>query len=435
MLQLIPIIFAYPAFVLFRKTLRRFSLISMILLVACALAMVGASIFKNTKTIETTTSTSAPAEPKINKIADETILVKQNDTFISILNKQNLSDEQKNTLVSLAKKEKIAEKLKVGQEIKFDYSAKIIDENATHAFNLNKISIKLDKINSLEFINDGNGQFITKNHTIPLKKITKTYKATVQGSIIGALTNAGLTNNGAMNVIKTFSHIIDFQREIKQGDKVKVLAENYYSPENELIKNGRVLYASIKTGGKEKNIYLYSPTGKKEDEQYFSETGGSIKSSLLRTPVNAARISSKFGYRKHPVLGYNKMHKGVDFAARIGTPIHAAGSGIVQFVGWKSGYGRFVLIKHNGTMSTAYAHSSKFAKGLKKGSRVKQGQVIAYVGRSGRVTGPHLHFEVRINGKQVNPSKFKSTPKIKLSGNKLAKFKKFKNSIEKQINL
>ena len=159
---------------------------------------------------------------------------------------------------------------------------------------------------------------------------------------------------------------------------------------------------------------------------------------MLKTPIDVVRISGHFGYRKkHPIHGYGAMHKGLDFAASTGTPIYAAGDGEVQFAGWKSGYGRFVLVKHKNGLSTAYAHASKFAKNLKVGSKVKQGDIIAYVGRTGHATGPHLHYEVRVNGKQVNPIEFKSTPSIKLSGSNLSKFNEFKkqvHNLNKKLN-
>ena len=168
--------------------------------------------------------------------------------------------------------------------------------------------------------------------------------------------------------------------------------------------------------------------------QYFSEDGKSVKRNLLRTPIGVARISSHFGNRKHPILGYTKMHKGVDFFAPKGTPIYAAGNGVITDLGWRSGFGNYVQIRHSSTLATAYGHANAFAKGLTRGSTVKQGQIIAYVGQTGRATGPHLHYEVKINGKQVNPLSIKTSPGIELSGKKLQDFSTFKKKIGKLHN-
>jgi murein DD-endopeptidase MepM/ murein hydrolase activator NlpD len=248
---------------------------------------------------------------------------------------------------------------------------------------------------------------------------------------MSSLQKAGMSTTNIVKLINAYSHQIDFQRQIKSGDKITVIAEKFITDANEFSHHGEVLYASLKTQKNEYNIYNYSTNNKPKDAVFFTDKGNSIKSTLLRTPVNVVRISSHFGYRKkHPVLGYGAMHKGVDFAAAVGTPIYAAGDGDVEFVGWKSGYGRFILIKHNRTLSTAYAHASKFSKNLKRGDKIKQGDIIAYVGKSGRVTGPHLHYEVRVNGKQVDPMKFKSTPGVHLAGNKLIDFQKHQEKIK-----
>ena len=160
-----------------------------------------------------------------------------------------------------------------------------------------------------------------------------------------------------------------------------------------------------------------------------------MRRSLLKTPVPVANISSKFGMRKHPILGYSKMHKGIDFAAPVGTPIYAAGNGVVEEIGIKGAYGKYVRIRHSGELSTAYAHARSFVSGIKKGSTIKQGQVIAYVGTTGRSTGPHLHYEVLVKGKNINPLSIKSVPVKKLSGAELANFKKHKSSVDKMAVL
>jgi murein DD-endopeptidase MepM/ murein hydrolase activator NlpD len=181
-----------------------------------------------------------------------------------------------------------------------------------------------------------------------------------------------------------------------------------------------MVYAMLNTGGVAHPIYWFERDG---DGEFFTPNGEAVRKSLLATPIDGARITSGFGARKHPILGFTKVHKGIDFGAPTGTPIYAAGNGTVVEIGSKGAYGKYIRLKHNGTFQTAYAHTSKFAKGLKKGDKVKQGQVIAYVGTTGRSTGPHLHFEVLENGAQVNPKKIKSTGGDKLAGKDLKAFK------------
>ncbi|GAB4166481.1 MAG: peptidoglycan DD-metalloendopeptidase family protein [Rickettsiaceae bacterium] len=362
------------------------------------------------------------------------IVIKKGDTLSAILKEQNLPTSDIATLIRLATTEKVTSRLNVGQVLKFNYGVELIEQDESDLVEeklvLNRMSLKIDNLKSIEFIRQGE-DFIVNNITTPLKKVLSRYDATVTTSVIASLQKAGMTTSSIIKLMNAYSHQVDMQRQIRAGDKITVIAEKFVTPENQFSHHGKVLYASLTSMGTDYNIYLYSPSGSEKDLGFFSDNGQSIKSTLLKTPLDVVRISSHFGYRKkHPVLGFGRMHKGVDFAASTGTPIYAAGDGVIQFMGWKSGYGRFVLIKHGNGLDTAYAHASKFAKNLKSGSKVKQGQVIAYVGSTGHATGPHLHYEVRVNGAQVNPVKFKSTPGIKLTGSKLAKFNLFKKRLQ-----
>lgn len=378
-----------------------------------------------------TPQTIESLDEDISKQSVKTIEVKKGDTFIGILNKQKISRADIQKILAAAKKTKIGTKLKIGEKITFYYNIELLEQSESELveekFVLERISIQKDKINSTELLKQENS-FVTKFITKPIKKVLSQYEATIETNIISSLQKAGLNNNSAIQLINAYSYQIDLQRQIRKGDTIKVIVEKFLTEEGDLSHHGRVLYASLTSKGKKYNIYSYAIDNK--NHRFFDEKGKSIKGTLLRTPLDVVRISSHFGYRKkHPVHGYGRMHKGVDFAASTGTPIYSAGDGIVEFIGWKNGYGRFLLIKHNSTLSTAYAHASKFAKNIKKGSKVKQGQVIAYVGSTGHATGPHLHYEVRINGKQVNPMKFKSTPGIKLANKNLDKFLKLKLNI------
>ncbi|NDB85367.1 MAG: M23 family metallopeptidase [Alphaproteobacteria bacterium] len=263
------------------------------------------------------------------------------------------------------------------------------------------------------------------------KLVTKYASKTIHmdTTFASSMLNNGVSAKNAQEIINAYSHKVDFQRQIKNGDSIKILTEKIYSEDGKFITNGKVLYASLTLSGKKHDIYFF-----KNDQNtlgdYYGDTGHSVKRSLLRTPINSSRISSKFGKRQHPVYGFTQMHKGVDFSAPSGTPILAAGDGVVKEIGYRGAYGNIIKIKHNAAITTAYAHASKFASNLKIGSKVKQGQVIAYVGRTGRATGPHCHFEVIVNGKHVNPMSIHTTPGVGLKNKNLDLFNKNKSKIQ-----
>lgn len=234
--------------------------------------------------------------------------------------------------------------------------------------------------------------------------------------------------NAVMNMIALYGYSVDFQRDIQKGDKFEILVERFYTKNGARVRDGEILYSNLELRGRKLEMYAFEK--KKGQISYYDENGANIKRSLLRTPVNGARISSGFGYRKHPVLGYSKLHKGVDFAAPRGTPVYAAGDGVIEYRARYGSYGNFVRIRHDSRYKTAYAHLKGFNRRFAKGSRVKQGDVIAYVGTTGRSTGPHLHFEVLLNGKAINPSKVKATSTEKLKGSDLKKFKQDKIKID-----
>ena len=434
MAQIFRILIAYPVFFLLQKIIKRFSLFVGLIVFICVIIFAGEYI-NNFFPNDLFNNIDFTEEDAINEAKIQEVIIKKGDTLGAILRKQDLPNSDIRDLIKLAKDQKITSQLKIGQKLIFEYSIQLSEKESSdlneELYSLDRMVFVKDKIHSIEFVRQDD-KFITHNIKAPLKKLITQYNATINSSLIASLKKAGMSTNSIVRLINAYSHQIDFQRQIRAGDKVTVITEKFVTENDEFSHHGKILYANLNSQKTDYNIYRFSPSGKKEDLQFFSEDGQSIKSTLLRTPVKVARISSHYGYRKkHPVLGYGRMHKGVDFAASIGTPIYASGNGTISFISWKSGYGRFILVRHDKTLSTAYAHASKFAKGLKKGSRVKQGDIIAFVGKSGRVTGPHLHYEVRINGKQVNPMKFKSKPGIKLTGAKLTNFNKYKEKILK----
>ncbi len=258
-----------------------------------------------------------------------------------------------------------------------------------------------------------------------------------QGEIRSSLFEAGRAAGVPMNVltelIRNYSYDVDFQRDIQPGDRFEVLYEQVVTEDGEVVAGGggNILYASLTLSGKEQAIYRY------EDSQgiaeFFNAQGSSIRKALLKTPIDGARLSSGFGMRRHPVLGYSKMHKGVDFAAPEGTPIYSAGAGVVDEVGPNGSYGNYIRIRHNSEISTAYAHMSRFGAGMRKGARVAQGDVIGYVGTTGRSTGAHLHYEIVKNGQQVNPLSVTVPTGRTLDGKELARFKGVMASLQQRF--
>jgi murein DD-endopeptidase MepM/ murein hydrolase activator NlpD len=232
-------------------------------------------------------------------------------------------------------------------------------------------------------------------------------------------------------MIRLFSYDVDFQRDLQPGDKFEVFYRVFYDGDGRAVKSGDVLFARLNTKGRTFGLYRYTTAD--GDTEYFDEQGRSNKKALMRTPIDGPRISSGFGLRRHPILGYSRMHKGLDFAAPTGTPIMAAGDGVVEFAGGARGFGRLIKLKHFGRYETYYGHMSRIAKGIHRGAHVKQGQVIAYVGSAGMATGPHLHYEVHVDGKAINPASNKVPINKTLQGKALAAFKRARDKIDRQF--
>ncbi len=363
------------------------------------------------------------AEPK-QLLPYKTAAVNPGDTITSVFEQLGLNKDDNFNIVAALTKVLNPRKITTGSEITVNYQT---DGKKINFNKIDKIEVSTGSNLKYEVINFGNGSFQAKKVVIPLDKYFVKKEVILGASFINSVTTAGVPKNIALSLVKVLSYDVDFQRDIKQGDKFEVLYDRFYNQQGKFSHNGAVQYAALKL--KDRKIEIYRHLNSQGEEQFFSKDGRSIVKSLLRTPINAAKISSRFGMRTHPVHGYSKMHKGVDFAASIGTPILAAGNGVVEFKGTQGGYGNFLKIRHNNVYSTAYAHISKFASGIKVGSKVRQGQVIAYVGRTGVTTGAHLHFEVHKHGVQINPQSIKSTSiGDKLSGNEL---KKLKSTIDK----
>ncbi|MDC0452152.1 peptidoglycan DD-metalloendopeptidase family protein [Candidatus Pelagibacter sp.] len=229
-----------------------------------------------------------------------------------------------------------------------------------------------------------------------------------EGKITQSLYKTAIDLNVQPNLIIEFARIygfqVDFQRDIRKNDNFQIMYEVFEDDDGKIFETGNIIFADLKLSGKNNTLYFFE---KKGSEGHYDENGKSVEKALMKTPINGARLSSAFGMRKHPIDGFNKMHRGTDFAAPMGTPIMASGSGLITRARWCGGGGNCIKIKHNSTYETIYAHMKNFAKGIKEGIRVKQGQIIGYVGSTGKSTGPHLHYEVVVNGKKINSQKLK----------------------------
>lgn len=254
----------------------------------------------------------------------------------------------------------------------------------------------------------------------PLSLTIAAANGAIQDSLFVAGEKAGVPLPVLADLIQIYSFDIDFQRDVRTGDRFSVMYEQFLDERGEPVRTGNILRASMTVRGEDRVLYRYKTTDELID--YFDDAGKSARRALMRTPINGARLSSNFGMRRHPILGYSKMHTGSDFAAPRGTPIYAAGSGTVEYAGRKGANGIFVKIRHNGTFKTAYAHMNGIARGVRKGSRVQQGQVIGYVGTTGRSTGPHLHYEVHRHGKAINPRTMRLPSGRKLKDQELVRF-------------
>ena len=253
-------------------------------------------------------------------------------------------------------------------------------------------------------IRKSQNNFIVRENILRLYKKEVVVKNLIKNNLYSSAIDVDIEPNIIVEFARIFGFEVDFQRDIRQGDWFEIFYEKFEDDDNKVRDTGKIIYASMFVNGKELNLYNFRY---KDQEEYYDIKGKSITKSLMKTPINGARLSSSYGMRKHPILGYNKMHRGTDFAAPTGTPIMASGSGTVTRARWCGGGGNCVKIKHNSTYETVYAHMKSFAKGIKEGRRVKQGQIIGYVGSTGLSTGPHLHYEVIVNGKKVNSQRLK----------------------------
>ena len=326
--------------------------------------------------------------------------INKGDTIQKILRKYKVQNSEIQTVINQYKKFGKPNQLLVGQKIDII----IKKEPATKKNSIIKFFVPITKSTTIEITKNEENKIISK------KIITKLYKKKIlseniiKNNLYSSAIEARVNPDTIIEFARIFGFEIDFQRDIRKNDYFKIIYEKYFDENGEYIKSGSILYAHMSVNGREISLYKF---GNDKDYGYFDINGKSVEKALMKTPINGARLSSSFGMRKHPILGFTKLHTGTDFAAKEGTPILASGSGTITRAKWCGGGGNCIKIKHNSTYQTIYAHMKSFAKGIKIGKKVKQGQIIGYVGSTGMSTGPHLHYEVIVNNKKVNSQKLK----------------------------
>ncbi len=359
-------------------------------------------------------------EPRFKKISHK---VEEGETFMGILDYYSLNKDEISTIKNKISNKVNLNKLNTNQKIHFtiDQTDNSIQEFIFQISNKQRIILTQDTSNK---------NFKQKIVLTKLEKEIVYNESTILKSLYKSATDQKVPSNIIIEFARIYGFQVDFQRDIRKRDRFQIMYEAYVDDNKKLIETGNILFANLILSGEDNSLFYFD---EEKNAGHYDKNGKSVEKALMKTPINGARLSSPFGMRKHPIDGFNKMHKGTDFAAPTGTPIMASGSGVIKKAGWCGGGGNCVVIKHNSTYQTIYAHMSKFAKGIRNGVRVKQGQTIGYVGSTGKSTGPHLHYEVLINGKKVNSQTLKlpSGKILKGENRKLFETKKIKLNVLK----
>lgn len=369
---------------------------------------------------ETTVSAAPTAIPDTKQYPLKLSLKLENgDTLSTLLGDAGISSDEAHVVVAALRKHFDPRKMPAGKDIEVQIDKHPKDPSKVA---LQSMFIPVSVTSSLEVTRNTNDTFAVKKLEAKVERKLAHAGGKITSSLYETAADAGLPVGLVGSLINAYSYDVDFQRDIKDGDAISVLYEKLETEKGESAGTGNLMYAELTLGDRKQRIYRFTDSSGNAD--YYNEKGESVRKGLLRTPINGAKITSRFGMRRHPIMGYSKMHRGVDFGAPTGTPIYAAGDATVDFVGAKGGYGNYLRLKHNSSYSTAYAHISRFASGIRQGGKVKQGQIIAYVGSTGASTGPHLHYEVMVNGAQVNPANVKFKTGNVLGGKELAAFRR-----------
>jgi len=368
----------------------------------------------------------------IKRTVSETVSVGRGDTLMALLTNSGALRLDAYNAIAAMKPLYDPRKLRAGQklELSFEETVRDDDEGAPEIVRLlTAITMKTDVDREVAVRRAVDGEYSGLELIAELETGNVRARGTINSSLFLAAADAGVPAAITVEMIRMYSYDIDFQREIRQGDTFEVLFTRDYDENGDAVREGDVLYAAMNVGGRERRLWRHEP-GDGENWDYFDEQGRSMRKFLMKTPIDGARISSNFGNRRHPILGYTRLHAGTDFAAPSGTPIYAAGNGTIEMSQRNGSFGNYVRIRHANGYQTAYAHMRGFGRGIRRGVRVSQGQVIGYVGTTGRSTGPHLHYEVIHNGNKVNPQNIRVPTGRTLTGDTLRGFQEVRASID-----
>ena len=332
------------------------------------------------------------------KFIETTHKVSKGETFNKILNNYKIPKSEIQKIIKILSKENKLNNLKTNQIIIFT-----IDQSENNK--ITNLLFPVSRTKRIQLTRDSISENFKKKEIVTnLNKKIIFQEGKILKSLYKTAIDLGIQANVIIEFARLYGFQVDFQRDIRKGDNFQIMYEVFEDDEGKIFETGNVIFADLILRNQKNTLYYFD---KKNSAGHYDKNGKSVKKALMKTPINGARLSSSFGMRKHPIDGYNKLHKGTDFAAPLGTPIMASGDGKIIRAKWCGGGGNCIKIKHNSTYSTVYAHMSKFAFGIKNGVRVKQGQIIGYVGSTGKSTGPHLHYEVIKNGKKINSQKLK----------------------------
>ena len=354
--------------------------------------------------------------------------LKKNETLSKMLYRLDFNNNDIIKIISsiqnLRNSSQFLSALPIGMKINYAYPSKLTG---------GALKLSFSKTNDIFVWQDNFNTYHSQIFLRPTKLEDTFIKGTINSSLYESAVKLGMPENTLFEMVRLLGFSVDFQREIRKGDSFEVMFTKQIDLiENRVIDTKPINFVSIILSGHELNFFEYKD--KYGFSGYYDENGKSSKRTIMKTPINGARLSSKYGSRRHPVLGYTKMHRGIDFAAPRGTPVFAAGDGIVEKAGWNGSYGRYIRIRHTGTYKTAYAHLSGINKKIKTGKRVSQGKIIGYVGSSGRSTGAHLHYEVLLNNQQINPMRVKLPSGKNIPKKDLNRYKSYvKNIMQKKI--
>jgi len=363
----------------------------------------------------------------VEYIYEDLVTIKAGQTFGDLINDYDIPDSEKFRISQLLSEKIDLTQLNIGTEIRITFLKK------NNFIEIKKINILDKKNNQIQILKKDDKYEIDSSSVLAFtKNILK--EIVINESLYKSAINADVPPNIIMQFVNLYGFDVDFQREIRNGNIIKIYYEVFLDNKLNIRKAGNIKFASLALSKNTYELYKYT-TNDNNKSEYFDAAGKSAVKALMKTPINGASLSSGYGMRKHPILGYDRLHQGVDFAAPTGTPIMAAGTGFIEKIGMNGGAGNYIKIKHINGYKTAYGHMNKFAAGLKKGSKVTQGQTIGFVGSTGMSTGPHLHYEVIFNNKKINPMKMKLPSGRKLKGKILDDFIKYASDLNKEMEV